>query len=97
MSLAKRCFLAVGFVLATSLMWSQDGGTVYKSKCAACHGPTGEGKVGPALKGTSLSEDDIVALLTKGQTGKKAPHKAPMSGLTEDQAKAVAQYIKALK
>jgi mono/diheme cytochrome c family protein len=77
---------------------AQGGGdATYKSKCAACHGAAGEGKVGPALKGTKLSEDEMVALVTKGKEGKKAPHSKAMSGLTEEQAKAVAQYVKSLK
>ena len=53
--------------------------------------------MGPALKGISLSSDDIVAMLTKGNDAKKAPHKKPISGLSEDQAKAVAAYVKSLK
>jgi mono/diheme cytochrome c family protein len=77
---------------------AQGGGdATYKSKCAACHGAAGEGKVGPALKGTKLSEDEMVAVVTKGKEGKKAPHSKAMSGLTEEQAKAVAQYVKSLK
>lgn len=92
--------LIVSLAFSTaSMAQDQAGGgeTVYKSKCAACHGPTGEGKVGPALKGTQLSEDDIVALLSKGTAGKKAPHAKPMSGLTDEQIKAVAHYIKSMK
>jgi hypothetical protein len=56
----------------------------------------GEGKKGPALKGTSLSADDIVALLTKGDAQKKAPHSKAMSGMDAAKAKAVADYIKTL-
>ena len=74
-----------------------DGQALYKQKCAVCHGPNGEGKVGPALKGTKVSEDDLVALLSKGKEGKKAPHTKAISGLTDAQIKAVAQYVKSLK
>ena len=35
--------------------------------------------------------------ITKGAAGKKAPHNKPMAGLTADQAKAVATYVKGLK
>jgi cytochrome c len=75
----------------------QSGETVYKSKCAGCHGATGEGKVGPALKGTTLAEDDLVLILSKGKEGKKAPHTKPISGLTDEQIKTVANYVKSLK
>jgi mono/diheme cytochrome c family protein len=93
-------FLAVAVVMAFagSLSWAaDDGAAIYKTKCAACHGAAGEGKMGPALKGTDKSADEIVAVVTKGAEGKKAPHGKPMSGLTAEQAKAVADYVKTLK
>jgi mono/diheme cytochrome c family protein len=77
--------------------FAADGAATFKAKCAACHGPEGQGKIGPALKGTTLSADDIVALLTTGNDAKKAPHKKPLSGLAADDAKAVADYVKSLK
>lgn len=76
---------------------AEDGAAIYKAKCAMCHGPNGEGKSGPALKGTTLSSDQIIAVLTKGAEGKKAPHGKPVAGLTADQASAVAAYVKTLK
>ena len=82
-------------VMVPSLSWAQ--GDLYKSKCAMCHGADGQGKVGPALKGTKLTEDQIVNLLTKGDEAKKAPHKKAMAGLSADQAKQVAAAVKALK
>jgi mono/diheme cytochrome c family protein len=62
-----------------------------------CHGAEGQGKVGPALKGTSLSGDQIMALITAGDDSKKPPHKKPVNGLSPDDAKAVGDYIKSLK
>jgi len=84
-------------LMTGSLFAADDGGAIYKSKCAMCHGPNGEGKMGPKLVGTSMSEAQIADQLTKGVAGKKAPHSKPMSGLTDDQAKAVAAYVKGLK
>jgi mono/diheme cytochrome c family protein len=77
--------------------FAADGAATYKAKCAVCHGPEGQGKVGPALKGTSLSSDDIVALLTNGNDAKKAPHKKGISGVSADDAKAAAEFVKGLK
>lgn len=77
--------------------FAADGAALYKTKCAACHGPEGQGKVGPAVKGVSLSADEITALLTKGDEAKKAPHKKAMAALSADDAKAVAEYVKTLK
>lgn len=76
---------------------AEDGAAVYKSKCAACHGAEGQGKVGPALKGTKLTEEQIVSLLSKGDEAKKAPHKKAMASVTADQAKQVAATVKGLK
>jgi mono/diheme cytochrome c family protein len=95
----KRYTMFVALLaLASTLAWSaEDGAALYKAKCAMCHGAAGEGKVGPALKGTKLSAADISGLLTAGAAGKKAPHTKPVAGLTADQATAVAGYVKSLK
>lgn len=93
--------LNVGLLLValslTSSAWASKPATAYKSKCAGCHGANGEGKMGPALKGTSMSADDIVALLTKGDPQKKAPHNKHFSGASEAKAKALADYIKGMQ
>jgi cytochrome c553 len=85
------CFAVVQPVLA------QDGAATFKTKCAGCHGAEGQGKVRPALKGANLSADEIAALLTKGNDAKKPPHKKAMTGLSADDAKAVAEFVKGLK
>ncbi|HLH08806.1 MAG TPA: cytochrome c [Terriglobales bacterium] len=85
------------FIMLPNLAWAQDGGAIYKAKCAACHGPDGAGKVGPAVKGISMSEAQITDLLTKGEAGKKAPHGKAVAGLSVDQAKSVAAFVKSLK
>ena len=77
--------------------FAADGATVYKTKCAACHGPEGQGKIGPAVKGSTLSADQITDLLSKGNDAKKAPHKKAIAGVAGDDAKAVAEYVKTLK
>lgn len=89
--------LAVSTLMLGIAFAAEDGAAIYKTKCAHCHGSTGEGKVGPALKGTSLSPEQIADALTKGVPGKKAPHAKPMAKLTADQADAVAVYVKTLK
>lgn len=83
--------------LSCAAFAAEDGAAIYKSKCAACHGPDGAGKVGPAVKGTALTEAQIADVLTKGAAGKKAPHTKGISSLTPDQATAVATYVKSLK
>jgi mono/diheme cytochrome c family protein len=51
----------------------------------------------PALKGTNRDVNQIVEHITKGESGSKAPHNKGISGLTDEQAKAIAEYIKTLK
>jgi hypothetical protein len=49
------------------------------------------------LKGTSLTNTQTADLLTKGDDAKKAPHKEALSGLSADDPKAVARFVKTLK
>lgn len=100
MRITKFIVLLVVVALAVSIAlpaFAADGAATYKAKCAACHGPEGQGKVGPAVKGTALTADQITDLLTKGEDAKKAPHKKALSGVSADDAKAVAEYVKSLK
>lgn len=89
--------LAVVAMMSGMALAAEDGAAIFKAKCAMCHGPNGEGKSGPALKGTSLTADQIADALLKGAPGKKAPHGKAMAGVTADQAAAVAAYVKSLK
>ncbi len=100
MRLTKLLVLFVIFTLAISIAspaFAADGAATYKAKCASCHGPEGQGKVGPAVKGLSLTTEQITDLLVKGDEAKKAPHKKAMSAVSADDAKAVAEYVKTLK
>jgi mono/diheme cytochrome c family protein len=87
--------LMICFVLPLPVF--ADGAATFKAKCAGCHGPEGQGKIGPALKGTSLTAEQIVDLITKGNDAKKVPHKKALAGLSVDDAKAVADFVKTLK
>jgi mono/diheme cytochrome c family protein len=91
-------FLVVTLAISLAMpAFAADGAATFKAKCAACHGAEGQGKVGPALKGTSLSADQITDMLTKGEDAKKPPHKKPLSGLSAEVAKGVADFVKSLK
>jgi len=98
----KRSIVALTVIAVLSMScfaWAaEDGAAIYKTKCSICHGPDGAGKgTAPALKGMSLTADQISTELQKGADGKKAPHNKPVTGLTADQANAVAAYVKSLK
>ena len=90
----------VMFVAAPlTLLSAEDGAALYKTKCVGCHGENGEGKPAvkfPAVKGTKMTADQMVEYLTKGQSGKKI-HVNPVSGINEEQAKAIAEHVLSLK
>ena len=73
---------------------AQDGSTLFKAKCAMCHGDQGQGKppMAPKIAGSAK----VVDVLTKGGEA-KAPHMKPMSSVTADQATALAAFVKGLK
>lgn len=64
---------------------------LYKSSCLACHGDQYQGAVGPALKGTKLSQDEIKEILTNG-----TPNGMP-GGLVSGQEEKMAEWIVNLK
>ena len=92
--------IAVGlFILIPNLSWAaDDGATVYKTKCAACHGADAAGK--PAAKIPSLvsdeakkaTDDDLAKAVTE-----KAKHPAPVKSLAPDQVKMVVTYLRSLQ
>ena len=96
----KSVAIAAALILGSTASWAaDDGAALYKKKCGTCHGASGEGKPAmkaPALKGTSMDADQLLQFVTKGAPGKKAPHQKAISGLSDDQAKAIAGYLKTL-
>jgi cytochrome c553 len=86
-------------LIPTASLAADDGAALYKKRCAGCHGATGEGKASmkaPALKTTKLDANQIAQHLAKGEPGSKPPHNKAMSGLTTEQAAAIAQHVKSL-
>lgn len=89
------------FLILPNLSWAaDDGATVYKTKCAACHGADLGGK--PAAKVPSLVSDeakklsdaDLTDTIANGGKSKKASHAFANKGLTPDQVKMVMAYIR---
>jgi cytochrome c len=98
----KFSFGLIAILLLTSLAsWgADDGATLYKTRCAGCHGASGEGKPpmkAPPLKGTNMEVDQLVKHITEGESQSKPPHNKGIAGLKDDQAKEIAEYIKTLK
>jgi len=106
MKMMKLVILIVMIALALFLIWpnlswaADDGATVYKTKCAACHGADLAGK--PAAKIPSLVSDDakkasdadLTDMIANGGKDKKAMHAFANKGVTPDQVKMVIAYIR---
>lgn len=94
--------LCIVLVAAPAILAADDGGAVYKSKCAMCHGPSGQGDtpMGKTLKVKNLtspdvqkqSDDDLTRTVTKGK-GKMPPF---ANKLNEEQIKAVVGFVRTL-
>src|SRR5215469_3159534 len=87
------------FVVAPNLSWAaEEGATIYKTKCAACHGADATGK--PAAKIPSLVSDEAKKAsdvdLAKSISG-AAKHPAGIKGLSADDVKAVVAHIRSLQ
>jgi len=90
------------FLILPNLSWAaDDGASIYKAKCAACHGADLAGK--PAAKIPSLVSDeakkasdaDLTDMIANGGKDKKAMHAFANKGVTPDQVKMVLDYIRA--
>lgn len=72
----------------------EDTATTYKTKCAACHTAKAEKFFDPAK-----SDEDHINIILKGKKGEKPPFMPgyEAKGMTAEQAKALADYMKALR
>ena len=70
-------FIVISLSLSIALpAFAADGAATYKAKCTACHGPEGQGKIGPAVKGISLSADQMRAHRgTLTEPGRNSPYR----------------------
>jgi mono/diheme cytochrome c family protein len=89
------------FLILPNLSWAADEGvTLYKAKCAACHGADLAGK--PAAKAPSLvsesakkaSDADLTEAIANGGKEKKPLHAFANKGVGPDQVKMVIAYIR---
>lgn len=74
-----------------SIVTLRGGPAIYGQDCAGCHGRSGEGGVGPALRDLDLTVNEIVARVYGGH---EAGMPAFAGALDGQQVRDVAQYIK---
>ena len=97
----KLAVVAVGWAMLALPLASfaaDEAATLYKSKCAMCHGT--DGKKLPGTKAFAspevqkMSEADLVATITNGKPPKMPAYKGK---LTDAQIKDLAKYVRTLK
>jgi mono/diheme cytochrome c family protein len=95
--------LSAALFCSTVPAWGQnDGASLYKAKCAACHGADGTGNtsVGKTMKIRDLHSADVQkqtdAQLTDIVTAGKSPMPGYKDKLTADQIKGLVGYIREL-
>ena len=93
----RSLMILAACTLMSSLVWAEDGAALYRSRCAGCHGATGEAQGLTSLQKTSLTQQQTADLLTQGAAGMRSPHRRGMSRMTADQAAAIATYVESLK
>ena len=97
----KTLICGLLIALALPVVALGDGAAIFKTKCAACHGPDGSGQtpVGKNLKlvdlrsaeAQKLTDAEITKLLTEGKG------KMPKANLNADDTKAVIAFVRSLK
>lgn len=92
---------AAGMVMSVSLLATparsanpDDAAATYKTKCVACHGATAEKKFD-----ATMAESEMVKTILTGKKPEKPPNMPAYGekGITEEQAKGLAAYMKSLK
>src|SRR5689334_19441631 len=88
---------AIFVTLAPALLWSAGSGeSLYRTHCAPCHGPRGEGGRGPALAVRSLprAPDDaaLAGIITAGIPGTQMPP----TRMTAEENRELREYVRSL-
>jgi|1186.fasta_scaffold02552_4 mono/diheme cytochrome c family protein len=87
------------FLVLPNLSWAaEDGSSLYKAKCAVCHGADLAGKAkSPSLisdQCKKATDADLTEAIANGGKEKKASHAFANKGLAPDQIKMVVSYIR---
>ena len=92
----------ISFTAASLLMAEGDGETLYKNKCASCHGLDGEKKaLGTSGPINNLTNQEIVDALVSFKDGSyngkfKSVKRSLMNKLSEDDIPVVSAYMQTL-
>jgi cytochrome c len=103
-NLVKKLSIVAGLVLVmSSSVVAADGAALYTSKgCGACHGADGKTPIMPAYpkiagQGKEYAAQQMADIKSgKRSNGQSAAMKGIMAGVSEDEIKAIAEYISGL-
>jgi putative heme-binding domain-containing protein len=86
--------------MACASLFAQSPRDLYLAHCAGCHGPSGEGSRGPALRtaapGRPNDAASMVALLRRGVPGTEMPAFAPQT-IADEPLRGLAAYVLGLR
>jgi len=103
--------ISIGAGIAMAILFSgaalaADGAAIYRTNCASCHGPNGQGSpMGPAIQGNKFvleSDDKAVAdVIRNGREGAAKLYKdismgMPAQRLTDEELTAIVEYTRKL-
>jgi mono/diheme cytochrome c family protein len=103
LAIAGLSLLAVLFLLSAPIRAQNDGASLFKTKCAACHGADGSGNttVGKSMKIRDFHSADVQKQTDAQMTDMIATGKGAMPAykgkLADDQIKQLVGYIRDLK
>ena len=86
--------MLLSLIFATAAV-ADDGAALFKSKCAACHGPDGKKLAKADLSGAAvqkIADADLVKFI-----GENPKHNFTKKGLSEEQIKSLVAFIRTLK
>jgi mono/diheme cytochrome c family protein len=89
--------------LAPELMEAQTGASLYRAKCASCHGAKGEGRA--AIKNSSLltaeakqrTDAEVADAIAKGGKKQSSAHAYERKGVSAEQVKLLVAYVRELQ
>jgi mono/diheme cytochrome c family protein len=90
----KRIVTALALVLgfAGAARAAEDGAALYKAKCAACHGQSGEGAKMAPNPIAGMADADVHKTIMEGKGKMK-----PVKGLSHEEMDAIAKHVASLK
>jgi len=97
--MSRIVMVAALVLLGAGAVRAEDAATLFKQKCASCHGPDGKGKTkmgekmgAKDLTGIKASEAEVQATITNGKPGTKML--AYKGKISDEEIKALAAYVK---